>query len=982
MTPRSDQRRFHVLFDDSWPLRAMGHLIPMIRNNGMDVPLPGTHRPAAQGDYSEEHPFRATSDDEWLAIRDFTADGRAEEPTFLATMMFSALNECRNSPVHPRKAYHLLTASFCVAHASAVFKPWTLTAQYGPFAQTVLESAGVTTLQLSGAEWLRLQYIWLDLKQQDVVEAVRVSAVLMTEHDYTSADGWAQLMKLRYRPQATLLVVPAEVCMQDDLFDAVVDFRPQMLAHQNGRTAPIQLVKPGSERNLGFHRVGVETLQQLRPCSDEDTVNAMASTNFDTWMETPPAFVYTENNASFYAAACLFQDDLEDELSNGMLEGPFLGPAFAPQRNPPAGGVLKQKPDGSFSLRRTGDGGGPHFSWDFEPLAVNEHVNLDNRDRFPALCCPTPAQVCMNLAIIASLAATTGIAKLRCCLLLTDWEKYYRSMVVRAIWLWTSCLCVFSGGLLVDLVKWFGDRGAPATCCAVMDVLLFFWTTIVLLLLERVTRYCVVTQTVCERGSVRLALATHGSPTVRAMAASVIAEVAIDDESLDWDIDLSTQRWRQGRYDVAHRAGMTQQEAVLQSLPLSLSGYYDDGQSGISYCLRSILVAALFVLVHMTGIKLSVAKMFLAVDDQIGKVIVLTAPPTHPTHFMFSFSTGSAVVLGVEVTMHTLRMRHSLQRLLSWWKAAAHYRRQRGSRGMIKLSTTQSILGISQHHVNLRKWTGGLLNSLRACTRVSPLIVHNQLSIQQHANTDADLRLRADLSSRQSDPFIVVPDKAVDELDRLICLLSDTREEGVAFYPARDLLLAERPRVYIFLDSAGPAMRRVGPTSVIDKDDRSVRGAFAYMIVYNADGSMTPTTFWSFDPWPQETFLWAFCSTTLEAINANMTLQAVLTSPDKFGITPQHVFVEVLDNKQSARQLRYLTCKASENFDTMAARTSTLSLLGHDQQVYTAWLNRKLGSLADHGSKAEFRHFMHGLRLRGLPPPAELPFTRQLPPTQ
>ena len=212
MTPRSDQRRFHVLFDDSWPLRAMGHLIPMIRNNGMDVPLPGTHRPAAQGDYSEEHPFRATSDDEWLAIRDFTADGRAEEPTFLATVMFSALNECRNSPVHPRKAYHLLTASFCVAHASAVFKPWTLTAQYGPFAQTVLESAGVTTLQLSGAEWLRLQYIWLDLKQQDVVEAVRVSAVLMTEHDYTSADGWAQLMKLRYRPQATLLVVPAEVC--------------------------------------------------------------------------------------------------------------------------------------------------------------------------------------------------------------------------------------------------------------------------------------------------------------------------------------------------------------------------------------------------------------------------------------------------------------------------------------------------------------------------------------------------------------------------------------------------------------------------------------------------------------------------------------------------------------------------------------------------------------------------------------------------
>jgi hypothetical protein len=151
------------------------------------------------------------------------------------------------------------------------------------------------------------------------------------------------------------------------------------------------------------------------------------------------------------------------------------------------------------------------------------------------------------------------------------------------------------------------------------------------------------------------------------------------------------------------------------------------------------------------------------------------------------------------------------------------------------------------------------------------------------------------------------------------------------------------------------------------------------MIVFNADGSITPTTFWSFDPWPKESFLWVFCSTTLEAINANMTLHAVLTSPDAFGITPQHVFVEVLDNKQSARQLRYLTCKASENFDTLAARTATLSLLGPNQQVYTAWLNRKLGSLADHGSKAELQQFMHGLRLRGLPPPAERPFARHLP---
>ena len=34
--------------DDSWPLCAMGYLIPAIRSNCMDVPLPGVRIPAAQ----------------------------------------------------------------------------------------------------------------------------------------------------------------------------------------------------------------------------------------------------------------------------------------------------------------------------------------------------------------------------------------------------------------------------------------------------------------------------------------------------------------------------------------------------------------------------------------------------------------------------------------------------------------------------------------------------------------------------------------------------------------------------------------------------------------------------------------------------------------------------------------------------------------------------------------------------------------------
>jgi hypothetical protein len=239
--------------------------------------------------------------------------------------------------------------------------------------------------------------------------------------------------------------------------------------------------------------------------------------------------------------------------------------------------------------------------------------------------------------------------------------------------------------------------------------------------------------------------------------------------------------------------------------------------------------------------------------------------------------------------------------------------------------------------------------------------------------------LRADLSQQQADPVIDISGRALDDFDQLVHLSSQAREEGVAFYPARDPLLQGGARVYVFLDSAGPPMIRTGRTSVIDKADTSVRGGFAYVVRYNLDGSMAPETYWSFTPWPKRRFLWALCSTTLEAMNANMTIDALLSDPGAFGITDEHVFVEVLDNLNSARQLRFLSCKAEENFDTLAERTALLRRLGESQQIYTAWLNRELGSLADMGSKGLLEPFLEGLRARGFPPPSERPFDRTLP---
>ena len=107
--------------------------------------------------------------------------------------------------------------------------------------------------------------------------------------------------------------------------------------------------------------------------------------------------------------------------------------------------------------------------------------------------------------------------------------------------------------------------------------------------------------------------------------------------------------------------------------------------------------------------------------------------------------------------------------------------------------------------------------------------------------------------------------------------------------------------------------------------------------------------------------------------NANASLESVL---QRF---PGHLVVEVLDNQAATKALRRLGCKSAELVNQLVWRSQLLDSLGPNQLVVTCWSRREEGTLADDLSKHLLVQFRLGLRARGLPEPATLPFVRQYP---
>ena len=97
--------------------------------------------------------------------------------------------------------------------------------------------------------------------------------------------------------------------------------------------------------------------------------------------------------------------------------------------------------------------------WDGKPLGLNEHIPMDDANLFPPLHLASIFQMTINTAIIAALFDLTSLPSMQTAILLTDWEAFYRSIVIRAVWHWMCHVCLHpKGPVVIDLVEYFGSR--------------------------------------------------------------------------------------------------------------------------------------------------------------------------------------------------------------------------------------------------------------------------------------------------------------------------------------------------------------------------------------------------------------------------------------------------------------------------------------------------------------------------------------------
>jgi hypothetical protein len=469
-----------------------------------------------------------------------------------------------------------------------------------------------------------------------------------------------------------------------------------------------------------------------------------------------------------------------------------------------------------------------------------------------------------------------------------------------------------------------------------MNVSLFFWFAILLCILEPYTTYDVTSRS--ERPHVKLLLSAHSNQAAR-QAADHIRSMAPDIPSAHkWDSPAAVRTWRQQRYDTALATGASVQDGIIQSLPVHLQGFFDDGQTVTVRCLFNVLVQSLILMISLIGLKLSWAKVQRARPGHLASVRV---PPEVNTFrdFLWTWEALHAKVLGRQLRLDSMivtdtaeRIAEATRRLLQLEAVAAGHPGR-----LVKEQSYLSLLGVIVYIVILQKQIRQMLNRPFACLRASK-------SLLSRVNFTA---------------------AASSDLSRALQYVADPNTPKRAFYPTTYEELLPRPVVFIMNDSAGAVMT---DGTVVDDDD-SYRGGGCWIFAPHSDPKVTP---WSVFEWPRQV-LHGNYSTSLETDNANCSLDyAVLHYPG-------HIIVEVLDSASSVHILKRLACAAPELRPLLERRSDIIHLLDARQRVLTIWACREDGTLADMLSKHELEAFATGLEQRGLPPPAQAPFTRGQP---
>jgi hypothetical protein len=872
--------------------------------------------------YQHEYPLRGVSTEELATAAAISNSVHQASPKYLRTAMFLTTNSCHDVP-----SYVVPTGKWIdFAH----HLPWmrfkdsiTLRASHGPYVAATLTDLHLESMECQPNEFWEFCVTWFKHADTDIRSAVM-----------SSAHGRRFIMS---RAKATLWTIHDSEVSRPEFLGSVSDIRRHWEALQRGEQgAPVHCIRMGDERRDGLNAAGIKALHLVRPIPDIGILSQMCD-KFDSHADPPTYSIFAQNSKSYYDHADALTAKVDAEIAAGVLQGPYPACAFWPHRNLGQGSAAQ---NGKF--RRTGNGAGPHDDWDGLPMALNDYIPMDDLALFPQLQLPGVTTYGHNISIVDTLHHDTKDPRHETQLLLTDYEAFYRNLVPRILFMWMTTLIIAhsanSLSLFADAGTYFGDRGAATTANRVMNATLFWWFALFLLVLEPCTTYDVTTRATAVNPC--LLLSSRRSTEARAAAAALISCMPESPPAAHaWDQSPAVRKWRQDRFDAARQRGRSEQDAISESIPARLQGFFDDGQTVTIRCLFDVLVQSMILMVAHIGLALSWKKIIRARPGSIATVSVPEAP-TSFRDFTYHWKRDQALVLGRKMDLERKAVRDPPQRIRDARQQLHALERSAASspNRIVRRSALQSMLGVAMWIVMILQLIRQKMNRPFACLAAS-------------------LRTRPDRA-------VLTAAASVDLSQLLDYAASDSRPEQ-AFYPTTADELATHPVVFVMNDSAGAVV----DNGEIVEEDTSFRGGACWLY---APGKEQAHTQWSVFEWPRQ-ILHGHYSTALETANANASLEYAVVH------FPGHIIVEVLDSQSSVHILRRLACSAPGLRPLLEHRSDILHLLDAQQRVLTVWTCREDGTLADQVSKHELTDFAAALHDRGLPPPAERPFARRQP---
>jgi hypothetical protein len=731
----------------------------------------------------------------------------------------------------------------------------------------------------------------------------------------------------KHRIRAKLFVIPVDECMVEPARDFVWDLRDYWRDHN----APIRPIRSGDERRTTFKADGIVTLQECTGNVDHDIIDMM-QTSIETHAYPEHAIMLCPSSRSFFENAKVAAEKARAEAQEGIIEE-FPGPMFLPIRVYQEGYVSQR----SGKLRRIGMGNSPSFDGegfllDGEDISLNAAIDMHNENNFPEYSMPTVAQHAANAAVIASLHAETHDDRDTPEQLYADWQAYYRGLVPAIAFMWQTCIMI--GALFLDKGLYFGSSSAPSIAQRIMSVLVAWWYVLVIISLAPVTSWNVVTSSPYDVGC-RTLVSDCGYPSSGERHYDSIRERLWQGQlPACWDEQPPVREWRQRRYDNARAQGIAQAEAVRQTVPLTISGYIDDSQVATIKSIMEHVKVALFLLVAMVNVQVSVDKLQWAVP---GKVFHAQAKPDGSMHWAAS-NVRHAECLGRLLDCEQQLIIDKPERIAELAKMAAQLATKGREHNLVSHNLLRTFLGIAMFVAQIQITARCLLSSLwRALT--------------------ATTRLTKTRRDRwRQDHLVPWPNEADQDAGSFIALIEQNR--GVEFAPATTCPGDTRPFITILNDAAGDA----------NDQGKSFRGGASWVV-----GAPIARTPWAQYRWRYETECQGKDSTVLELVNGNMTLQAAIQA------WPGYDIVEVFDNTAVTKLCISLATKAPQLFTPVKHRGELLAAIRGTANVYTVWSSRDYVQLSDWLSKDEKAKFALGLAERGLPPPTPAPFLRPKP---